>query len=202
MESIIIKTSSKIQLILASSSTYRKDLLNRLKLDFLVANPAVDEAVRTGESPEQLVKRLALTKAKVVADNYENSLIIGCDQIALVADQILGKPYTVANAQAQLEASSGKEVKFLTGICLYNSNNGNYQLEVIPFKVIFRTLSPKQISNYIKLDEPLLCAGSFKWEQAGIALFKSMHGNDISSLQGLPLITLTDMLLKEGISVL
>lgn len=191
-----------MQLVLASSSSYRKALLDRLKLDFVTINPAIDETPFAGEYPEQLAKRLALAKALAAADSYPNGLVIGSDQVAVIEGKILGKPGTFANAQAQLEDASGKSVHFLTSLCLYNSRTKNYQLELVPFQVIFRDLSPGQIQRYIELDSPLDCAGSFKWEQTGIALFKSMQGSDVTSLQGLPLITLTDMLLREGVSVL
>lgn len=191
-----------MQLVLASSSSHRKALLARLRLDFVTANPAIDETPIAGESATQLANRLALTKARAVADIYPDALIIGSDQVAVVEGQICGKPGTVANAQAQLEAASGKPVDFLTSLCLYNSRNENYQLELVPFQVVFRELSPAQIQRYIELDNPLDCAGSFKWEQTGIALMKGMQGNDITSLQGLPLIALTDMLLREGVCVL
>ncbi len=191
-----------MQLVLASTSSYRKALLDRLRLNFVTANPSIDETPLAGEPPEQLAKRLALAKAKAVADSYPDALIIGSDQVAVVQGQILGKPGTRDGAQAQLEAASGKNVCFLTSLCLYNSRSKNYQLGLIPFQVVFRDLSQSQIRRYIELDNPLDCAGSFKWEQTGIVLFKSMQGSDVTSLQGLPLITLTDMLLREGVSPL
>ena len=191
-----------MQLILASSSRYRKELLERLHLPFACYSPDIDETPLAGETAEQLVKRLSLEKARKVAEQFPDSLIIGSDQAAVLGDKILGKPGSVKKALTQLREANGKTVKFLTGLCLYNSRTGCHQLDMLPFEVQFRSLSDEALKHYIELDMPLDCAGSFKWEQLGIALFSAMSGNDVSSLQGLPLIRLIDMLDTEGVRVL
>ncbi len=191
-----------MQLILASSSRYRKELLERLHLPFECYSPDIDETPISGETAEQLVKRLALEKARKVAEQFQDSLIIGSDQAAVLGDKILGKPGSAKKALSQLREANGKTVKFLTGLCLYNSHTGRHQLDMVPFEVQFRSLSDEALKRYIELDMPLDCAGSFKWEQMGIALFSAMSGNDVSSLQGLPLIRLIDMLDTEGVKVL
>jgi len=191
-----------MQLILASSSSYRKALLQRLQLTFQSCSPDLDESAITGESPEQLVKRLALEKARKVAEQYPDSLIIGSDQAAVLGDKIFGKPHTNENALKQLQQARGNSLQLMTGLCLLNSQTGDYQLDMVPFAVTMRPLSDEALRRYVEKDQPLDCAGSFKWEQLGIALFSSMQGSDVTSLQGLPLIRLIDMLNAEGVSVL
>jgi 7-methyl-GTP pyrophosphatase len=191
-----------MQLVLASSSPYRKELLQRLHLPFECNSPDIDETPFPGETAEQLVKRLSLEKAQKVAEQFPDSLIIGSDQAAVLDDRILGKPGSAKKALTQLREANGKAVKFMTGLCLYNSRTRNHQLDMVPFDVQFRTLSDEALKHYIELDMPLDCAGSFKWEQLGIALFSAMRGEDVTSLQGLPLIRLIDMLQTEGVRVL
>ena len=191
-----------MQLVLASSSSYRKELLSRLPLSFECFSPDIDETPNTGESARQLVTRLSLEKAKKVAELYPDALIIGSDQAAVLEGQILGKPGSVQKALTQLRAANGKKLEFLTGLCLYNAATGQYQLDSIPFEVSFRELSDESLKRYIELEMPLNCAGSFKWEKLGIALFSKMQGEDVTALQGLPLIRLIAMLEKEGIAVL
>ena len=196
------ETKNLMQLVLASSSPYRKELLQRLKIPFECYSPDIDEAPLTGESAEQLVKRLALQKAKKVAELFPSALIIGSDQAAVLEGNILGKPGSAKKALAQLRNATGKSLKFITGVCLFNSLSGDYQLDMVPYEVRFRSLSDDALKRYIELDMPLDCAGSFKWEQLGIALFSAMKGDDVTSLQGLPLIRLIDMLDAEGVRVL
>jgi 7-methyl-GTP pyrophosphatase len=191
-----------MQLILASSSNYRKELLHRLHLPFECFSPDIDETPLPGETAEQLVKRLSLKKAHKVAETFPDALIIGSDQAAVLEGRILGKPGSAKKALAQLRNTNGKTLKFMTGLCLFNSRTSNHQLDMVPFEVQFRTLSDEALKHYIELDMPLDCAGSFKWEQLGIALFSAMLGNDVTSLQGLPLIRLIDMLEAEGVKVL
>jgi len=191
-----------MQIILASSSIYRKALLQRLQLDFITANPSVDETPLQNETPLDLAARLSLLKAQALAQQYPNALIIGSDQVAVLEGQILGKPGTSDRAEQQLKQASGKCVEFLTGLCLYQSEDHSYQLDVIPYQVCFRQLSPSQIKQYVALEQPLDCAGSFKWEKLGIALFSNMQGDDVTALEGLPLIRLVDMLAQAGFAVI
>jgi len=190
------------QLVLASTSPFRKQLLEKLQLSFSTDSPEIDESRLEGESPEQLVARLAEQKATAVAERHPNSLIIGSDQVAVNDGQILGKPGNHAKAVAQLQSASGKRVTFLTGLCLYNSATGDCQVEVVPFGVVFRKLNESQIENYLKAEQPYNCAGSFKSEAMGIALFERLEGEDPNTLIGLPLIRLVRMLEAEGVRVI
>jgi MAF protein len=190
------------QLVLASTSPFRKQRLQKLGLDFVTDSPEIDESRLEGESPEQLVARLAEEKARAVAARQPESLIIGSDQVAVIDGEILGKPGSHDRAVAQLKAASGRRVTFLTALCLYNSTTGDSQLEVVPFGVVFRALSDTQIENYLKAEEPYNCAGSFKSEALGIALFERLEGEDPNTLIGLPLIRLVRMLEAEGVRVI
>lgn len=190
------------QLVLGSTSPFRKALLEKLHLTFVTDSPEIDESRLTDETPEQLVSRLACEKARAVAYRHPDSLIIGSDQVAINGDDILGKPGTHEKAVQQLRAASGKKVTFLTGLCLYNSGSDETQLVVEPFSVHFRTLSDEQIENYLRAEQPYNCAGSFKSEAMGIALFEKLEGDDPNSLIGLPLIRLIAMLEKEGVRVI
>jgi MAF protein len=181
-------------LVLASTSIYRRELLERLQLPFLTAAPNIDEARLVNESAQAMVKRLAQEKAAAMANSYPNALIIGSDQCAVLGEQILGKPGTHEKAVEQLQASSGQTVEFLTGLCLYDSNTGEFQLDAVPFQVEFRTLQDTEIENYLLREQPYNCAGSFKSEGLGISLFKRMSGDDPTALIGLPLIRLCAML--------
>ncbi|HKM14697.1 MAG TPA: nucleoside triphosphate pyrophosphatase [Marinospirillum sp.] len=191
-----------MQILLASSSSYRKALLERLHLAFQCASPEIDETPKPNETAEHLVKRLAFEKARKIASLYPNALIIGSDQAAVLDGAIIGKPHTVENAVKQLQQANGKTLQLMTGLCLYNSHTEKYQLDMVPFAVNMRCLSDEALRRYVALDKPLDCAGSFKWEQLGIALFSSMQGDDVTALQGLPLIRLIDMLQEEGVMVL
>jgi MAF protein len=190
------------QLILASTSRYRRQLLERLGVQFEVKSPQVDETPLPDESPEQLVTRLAGNKAKAVAAEYPDALIIGSDQVAVVDGQILGKPRTYDKAVAQLKRESGKRITFLTGLCLYNATSHHSQIDVVPFYVSMRHLSETQIKNYLRKEQPYDCAGSFKSEGLGIALFDRLEGTDPNALIGLPLIRLIHMLENEGLFVI
>jgi MAF protein len=190
------------QLVLASTSPFRKQLLEKLHLDFSTDSPDIDESRLEGETPEQLVARLAEQKAMAVAVRHPDSLIIGSDQVAVSSGEILGKPGSHDKAVAQLKAAAGKRVTFLTGLCLYNSATGDSQVEVVPFGVVFRQLSEQQIENYLKAEQPYNCAGSFKSEAMGIALFEKLEGEDPNTLIGLPLIRLVRMLEAEGVRVI
>jgi len=191
-----------VPLILASTSPFRRELLGKLCLPFECVAPDIDESPIAGETPSKLVARLAEQKAKAVAHSHPNSLIIGSDQVAVLDQQILGKPGTHARATRQLQQASGKRITFLTGLSLYNSQNDMLQTEVVPFTVYFRKLSEKQIENYLLKEQPYNCAGSFKSEGLGISLFEKLEGEDPNTLIGLPLIRLIQMLENEGVEVL
>jgi septum formation protein len=196
-----------MKLVLASTSRYRKSLLERLDLPFDTIAPEVDESAFPGESPEALVSRLAQAKANAVAAQLEDALVIGSDQLAAVDGEVLGKPGTEEKACAQLALLSGKEVTFLTGLCVVRapSNDGDAeaaQFELVKTPVHFRRLSSAQISDYVAREQPLDCAGAFKSEGLGIALFERLGGDDPNALIGLPLIALCGMLERAGLPVL
>jgi septum formation protein len=189
-------------LILASSSIYRRELLERLQLPFIVESPNVDENQLADEKPEQTALRLAQVKARKVAEHHPDALIIGCDQVATLDGQQLGKPLTHHNAVKQLQLMRGRTVTFHSALCLFNARTGNMQAEVEPYEVSFRQLSDAQIEYYLLKEEPYHCAGSAKSEGLGIALIERMRGNDPNALIGLPLILLVDMLRNEKVAVI
>ncbi len=189
------------KLVLGSSSPYRKTLLERLKLEFITESPDIEEDQLSDETPEEFVLRLSLEKAKAIAQNHKDALIIGSDQCSILDGAIRGKPGSHENAVKQLSESSGKRVSFLTGLCLYDSTEGTYQLDVVPFHVDFRILDNEEIERYLAADKPYNCAGSFKSEGLGVSLFKRMQGDDPSTLIGLPLIRLSEMLRKKGVKL-
>ncbi len=191
-----------MELVLASTSPFRRELLQRFGIAFDTASPDVDETRHAAEPPEALVRRLAEAKARAVATAYPAHLIIGSDQVAVLDGNVLGKPGDHTNAVAQLRAASGKRVTFLTGLCLYNSAADRAQVDVVPFAVEFRTLSEAQVESYLRREQPYNCAGSFKSEGLGVTLFRGMHGDDPTALIGLPLIRLVDMLDQEGFQIL
>jgi MAF protein len=191
-----------MQLILASSSAYRRTLLARLGLPFTSISPSIDETPLQEESVQALVERLALGKAKAIADRYPQALIIGSDQACICGSTILGKPGDMTRARLQLQACSGKQVDFYTGLVLLNSATGCWQQSMDVFSVTFRKLGETEIENYLQLELPFDCAGSFKAEGLGITLFEKMTGKDFHSLIGLPLISLCDMLREAGINPL
>jgi len=189
-------------IILASSSPYRRAILDKIQLSYHSISPQIDETPQTAETAREMVARLALQKAEKVAQTQTDSLIIGSDQVALLEGNILAKPLTAERAVQQLAQSSGKTVVFYTGLCLLDSADASYQLEVVTFKVHFRQLSEREITTYIALEQPLDCAGSFKVEGLGISLFEKLEGDDFNSLIGLPLIRLLALLKNKGISPL
>lgn len=191
-----------MKLILASTSPFRKTILDKLGVDFDIASPEVDETALSNETPQQLVERLSIAKAKAVADKVDSALVIGSDQVSVIDGAIIGKPHNHENAVKQLQNASGKTVTFYTGLCLYNASTDQYQSEVIPFNVVFRHLSQQQIERYLKKETPYNCAGSFKSEALGIVLFEKLEGEDPNTLMGLPLIRLVKMLEKENFSIL
>lgn len=192
----------KPQLILASSSIYRRELLERLQLSFSVVVPDVDETPLPDEKPEETALRLAQVKARKIGDLHPNALVIGCDQVATLDGLQLGKPLTHDNAVKQLTLMRGRTVFFHSALCLFNAASGNMQAEDVIYEVRFRQLTDAQIENYLRLEQPYHCAGSAKSEGLGIALMEYMRGDDPNALIGLPLISLISMLQKEGVSVI
>ena len=190
-----------MRLVLASTSVYRRQLLERFGLPFELARPDVDEAALPGETPPATAQRLALAKAKAVARRWPDALIIGSDQVAHIGAETFGKPGSVDKAIAQLERMSGQTVLFQTALCLLNSGDGSSQLECIPTEVKFRVLGRPEIERYVQREMPLDCAGSAKSEGLGISLLDALSGDDPTALVGLPLIALSRMLPNAGIDL-
>lgn len=187
------------QLLLASSSPYRRELLQRLGLPFSCASPDIDESPAPEEAPDALAVRLAESKARALAATHPGHWIIGSDQVAALPDgTLLSKPETYAKAYQQLEQSSGQSVNFLTGLALLDADSGKLHSCCEYFTVHFRNLSAQEIEAYLHKEEPYDCAGSFKMEGLGITLFQELQGRDPNSLIGLPLIALTHMLTAWG----
>lgn len=189
-------------LVLGSTSPFRKSILEKLNLAFECAKPNIDETPLANESPQALVERLAIEKAKAVAPQYQNALIIGSDQVAVCDGEILGKPHTFENGVKQLSKFSNKSITFYTGLCVYDSANDMVKSLVEPFVVHFNALSLAEIENYLKAEQPYNCAGSFKSEGLGICLFKKLSGDDPNTLIGLPLIKLVALLKLHGFNTL
>jgi septum formation protein len=192
----------KQTLILASSSIYRRELLQRLQINFSTVSPHVDETILEGEKSQETALRLSQEKARKVGVEYPHALIIGCDQVATLNGEQLGKPLNHNNATKQLRAMRGEEVTFHSAVCLYNANTNSIQAEVIPYLVRFKNLTDAQIENYLIKEQPYHCAGSAKSEGLGIALIESMAGDDPNALIGLPMIKLITMLQNEGVNLL
>ena len=186
-------------LVLASTSAYRRSLLERLHLAFETARPQVEESRQPDEPPEAMAERLAVAKAADVARHYPDSLIIGSDQCAAVGERILGKPGGHARAREQLQALSGQRVVFHTGLCLIDSASGRQWQGVVPYSVLFRELETAEIERYLQLEKPYDCSGSFKSEGLGVVLFRRMEGDDPTALIGLPLILLCSWLREAGL---
>ena len=189
-------------LVLASSSPYRRTLLERLRLPFEVAVPNVDERPLTGESPCATALRLAQMKAGAVASSRAGDLVIGCDQVATVGGAAVGKPGTREAALAQLRALRGRTVEFHTAVCLLDTSCGASEVQNVPTTVQFRDFTDQQAERYLDLEQPYDCAGSAKIEALGIALVERVVSTDPSALIGLPLIALVTMLKRTGIEVL
>ena len=186
-------------LILASTSRYRRELLERLGLPFHVARPDMDELALPGESPSSLARRLARAKAQVIASQHPGAWIIGSDQVAAMGAELLGKPGTRERAIAQLTAMSGQRVDFHTAACLVQ---GETCLEAMDTtSVTFRELQADEIARYVDAEQPLDCAGSFKCEGLGICLFEAIESRDPTALVGLPLIALSGMLRQAGFAL-
>ncbi|MGY3923886.1 Maf family nucleotide pyrophosphatase [Aeromonas jandaei] len=188
-------------LILASTSRYRKALLEKLGLPFECAAPGVDERPLADESAQELVARLARAKAQAIANSRDHGLIIGSDQVCVCDGRILGKPGTIDNAIAQLMAAQGRSVTFYAGLCVLNAATKEIHELIEPFTVHFRDLDETAIRRYVEAELPLDCAGSFKCEGMGIVLFKRLEGRDPNTLIGLPLIGLIGLLECHGIAL-
>lgn len=187
-----------LPVVLASSSLSRRALLEKLRIPFVWMASRVDETPHHGEDVQQLVLRLARAKASALAQAFPEHLIIGADQVCVLNGKITGKPQSVEQAVQQLHAAQGKIVTFYTALALYNSLTGRMQTDFEPAMVHFRPLTEKTIRQYVQLEQPLNCAGSFKSEGLGITLFERLHGRDPNTLIGLPLISLCSMLRLEG----
>ena len=190
------------QIVLASTSPFRKELLHKLGLPFETANPATDESLIPGETPEATALRLSEAKARAVASQFPDALIIGSDQVACLDGQIFGKPGTHDKAVKQLQTMRGRTINFFTGLCLFNAKTGRAQVCGVPTLVTFRNLSDEEIENYLRKEQPYNCAGSAKSEGLGIAVIEKMQGDDPNALVGLPLIALCSLLRNEGVYVI
>jgi septum formation protein len=190
-----------LNLVLASTSPYRRELLRRLGLPFEIASPGVEERALAGENAAALSERLAKAKALAVADRFPGALIIGSDQAASCEGEVLGKPGNHDNAVGQLTRLSGKEAVFHTAVCLHDTSRGRTALRSVPYTVEFRVLDRAAIERYLEREQPYDCAGSAKAEALGITLIERMQGDDPTALMGLPLIALCALLRDCGIEV-
>ena len=194
--------SAMPRILLASSSVYRRRLLGRLGVAFDIVDPAADETPRVGEDAATLVARLAEAKARSGAATAGDALVIGADQVAVLDGEIVSKPGDADTNRHQLERAAGRRIELFTGLCLLSAPSGRTQVEVVPFAVHFRPLSRAQIAAYVERERAFDCAGGFRCEGLGNALFERMEGSDPSALMGLPLLALTRMLANEGVDVL
>ncbi|MCU0933007.1 MAG: Maf family nucleotide pyrophosphatase [Thiobacillaceae bacterium] len=191
-----------MQLVLASTSPFRRELLTRLGVPFEVAAPDVDETPLPGEPPDDTAMRLSVLKARAVAQRFPEALIIGSDQVALLEGVQLGKPGTHEKAVEQLRAMRGKTLEFHTALSLLNAATGSLQTANVPVRLVMRDYSDAQIEAYLRKDQPYNCCGSARSESLGIALIARYETEDPNALVGLPLIKLTEMLANEGLDVL
>ncbi len=189
-------------IVLGSSSPSRRDVMDKLSITYEIAHPETDETSRPQESALELVKRLSIDKANCVGKKYRDHLVIGCDQVAELDGEILGKPHTVENAYAQLKKQSGKEIVYYSGLCLLNTKTGKHQLSVDETHVKFRELTDKEIYQYIEIDNPLKCAASFKCESKGMFIVDWVRGDDIHALIGLSIVSLSRLLRNEGVNLI
>ena len=188
------------KIILASSSVYRRELLKRIVSDFEFISPEIEESRRDDESPIKMALRLSEEKAKKIAESSDtNSIIIGCDQTAVVENIILQKPMTYENAFKQLRFLSGKVVKFYSAFCVLNNNNQTMVSDYSEFEAKYKLLSDELIDKYLKKDEPYFCVGSIKSESYGITLLENIKNDDPTSIIGLPLIKISKILMDENI---
>jgi len=189
------------RLVLASTSPFRRELLERLHLPFEACAPETDETPLSGEAPAATAERLAIAKAMAVVERFPDALIIGSDQVAYCGSQRYGKPGTRENSRAQLRSLSGKIAVFHTGLCLFNSLSGRRHLRGVATEVRFRELSDAEIERYMDKEDALNCSGSARSERLGISLLEWMRSDDPTALVGLPLIALAEMLRAEGLQL-
>jgi septum formation protein len=190
-----------VNLILASTSAYRRELLARLGMPFTAVAPSVDESRLPGEAGSAMAARLAEAKARSVAARHPDCIVIGSDQVALCDGEVFGKPGTHENAVRQLETLSGREVIFHTAVCVLQAERGRTGIRVVPYRVKFRPLERALIDRYLVRERPYDCAASAKAEALGIALIERMEGEDPTALMGLPLIAVVDLLKEQGVEV-
>ena len=190
------------RLVLGSRSPSRRSLLERLSIPFLAVDPDIDESPFAGETPDALVARLSEQKARAVGERVEAGLVIGSDQVALLGDTVLGKPGDHANNVAQLTMASGRWLELRTGVAVLDAVSGGVQVDVVPFAVRFRSLTAHDVEAYVARERAYDCAGGFRAERLGCALFERMRGDDPTALLGLPMIRLCDMLRAAGLDVL
>jgi len=195
-------TPAPLQLILGSTSRYRRELLGRLRLPFEVQAPAVDETPLPGETPAATALRLALAKAQEVAARYPHAIVIGSDQVAEHDGQAVGKPGSHERARQQLRAMSSCSVVFHTAVAVVRAGTGHAGCALVPVTVRFRTLSDSEIEHYLRVEQPYDCAGSAKSEALGIALLDSIESSDPTALVGLPLIKTCQLLREAGLDPL
>lgn len=193
--------SSPAPLFLASTSRYRQELLARLRVPFEVEAPGTDESPFPDEAPVGLAMRLAEAKARAVGQRRAGALVIGSDQVAHLDGKLLGKPGSPAVASAQLLACSGRVVEFCTAVCLYDARSGTVRRHLDSTSVRFRVLVADEVARYVALDDPQDCAGSFRSEALGVALFESVRTDDPTALIGLPLIATARLLRESGLLV-
>ncbi len=186
--------------VLASSSPFRKALLERLMIPFLVADPAIDETPKPHETPPELVERLAIEKAQTVATRHPQALVIGSDQVAVHGAKIVGKPENHAAAIQQLRDASGQNITLYTGLAVID-RTGRIQSDIVPYSVQFRVLDDHVIERYLRKEQPYGCSGSLRADGLGIALLERFEGDDPTALIGLPLIRLVRMLEHAGMRV-
>ena len=189
------------RLILASSSRYRRELLQRLALPFECVAPEIDERPHPGEGAEAVARRLALEKAQIIGERHPDALVIGSDQTATIdGSQIIGKPGSHERAAMQLRAASGRTLTFHTGLCLWQSGQPPL-VDCVPTFVRFRTLHDEEIERYLRAEQPYDCAGAAKSEGLGVSLLESQNGSDPTALIGLPLIRLCALLRERGLAL-
>ena len=197
-----MKPNSPRTIVLGSTSPFRKQILEKLNIHFETDKPEIDESAKQNETPSELVERLAIEKAKAVAERWPDAIVIGSDQVAVHQHQILGKPHTHANAVKQLTSFSGDKVEFLTGLAVIDTKTNKTLSLVEPFSVHFKDLTSAEIESYLLTEQPYNCAGSFKSEALGVSLFELLVGDDPNTLVGLPLIKLVGLFRELEFEVL
>ena len=203
MTSILTTSAPPVRhVVLGSTSPYRRELLERLRIPFVVSAPGVDETPQPGEAPQALARRLALAKARAVAALHPEAVVIGSDQVADLAGQPLGKPGEHARAVAQLRQMRGQTVIFQTALAVVCLASGFEEVDLAEVRVVFRDLSDEDIEAYLQAEKPYDCAGSAKSEGLGIALLESIDNDDPTALIGLPLIRTARLLRKAGVKLL